>query len=845
MEIIEVIFMSETAVKDKKVNITIPCIVKPTEPNQIPLLIFWITRVFQIGEKFYTTLDSLLILDQCKDYVLKNLDIISAISKFPKENLKAFCQELDNKFWDNREQFLNLLNCKIEMPKNKGSFGETEGDISLFPNEKLFQNENGNVGVGFPTIYEFVMREKEGKLEFSQETIDAYKNLPDEVNFYEHEISIKNLPAEELQSWEADKIIENIDYLSNKQLLELNTKRIEYLYYLKNKSDNFNDDIKQKVFARFVESDSNFIKSFTAKEFIDWNNYINIESFSDLNIDVIIGLVEHLVNNENLSVNFVKKIFYSLHGLLQSDYNVHLAQIGTINGDPKLWRIFNENLFAKMVQYQNYIDFKKIFIFSTPSDSHAVSQVKQNVNGIGDSVTKNFLEFLYKGREQKNFDNLLRNEYFSKLIFQVLNIPLNEILNFYLPWSGKNRIAEFPSKYVHDLIKDIDSLAPQQKSLAYEILITKVNVNYELINNLPIEIIYTNLNQIKSKALANLPKERFEKLIDYFVKNGTIGFGGFRKILVGLYDKFNDVEPSKIFDLMMCLPINDDSQKSGNINKLKQYFNDLFSKGKVNSTWRLKFFQYIFSKKWEMNDLVLDTLPQIVNYFSVEQIYDNLDKIQKHGLIDENFTKCNELQKFIYAKGKIQKITIWQEILKNNIMLIINLHDYEKTLELIKNSDTEFLKSIAQNIKPDKLFKFNDFVNIAYNENKNILQEMLKSNPDLVNDIDDNEIFINLMMKDEQIDRELLGIVSSKINRNKFSQLVRWSKNQTNLPSHVELIFSQFAEKNLSNDDNYWYTFDLDSRIIVLNAYFNHINNEIPQDIVKNYYYLKSICLKQ
>lgn len=228
-------------------------------------------------------------------------------------------------------------------------FHVTQSNL-LRPQKQLLSLGDEELGsvilVDFKTAYKIVVGEE---LDLSPDLEEIYKNWPDEVKSYEYARTSVKVSKYKLDQWEPKKIINYINYFSREQLFQLSDIKIsDCILYIRNLNNNYLGELKQKKFTKFIELIPQAINYLSLEEIIEWHQFINIEAFAELYAKQCIDLIKYFKENDNLSEEFAKKIFYS--------FDQNIKKMNT-NNKESLKNIFNEKLFEKMVIYKDYIDF--------------------------------------------------------------------------------------------------------------------------------------------------------------------------------------------------------------------------------------------------------------------------------------------------------------------------------------------------------------------------------------------------------------------------------------------------------------------------------------------------------
>ncbi len=599
-----------------------------------------------------------------------------------------------------------------------------------FLNSKdLFIEKNGEVKVPLPILYEVVTGRK---LNLSQEVMDAYTNFDtSNPELFDYEVTIDRLRGQEINNVSVEDLVEHIALLRSAQLNSLKTDKIlQCIFYVLKPERNYTAERKNDLLRVFVNLNSNIINSLTAQQIVELFDYIDI-NHCNIDNNKLINLVNYIKHGNNVPISLSEKVFKLL----------------TNNNTVKQNFIRDEEFFAKIVEFQNVIEFDKFFELRYDCFRSMIG------GGDNDILLNNFLNYLGRNIENDNVQSLVRGPFLNLYCDKVLNCAqIKNILEFFRD-VDEGSISKFPNEKVRELITFIrENKTHQDTGLAKSILMKKIRYYPEFILYFTPEEIETNYNYIGARILKYLNVGKFTDLINYFLDKKSIGFEWLKKVFATAYfnrDLFKTMQPKQIFDLIIYCKINEnDFEKQ---ERLKLYFNDLCQ----NSAKNVDFLKYIAEKVSKVPKYILKIVPQAINYVLIEQIYARFDYF--FDLIDGKFMHFNDLVNFVYGK------------------------------------------------KDDNGIK--------------ILQKILKNSPDFINEINNNEILLDLMVKDE----ELLNVIAPKIKDSKFSLLMRFGqKNYSvdNMPENIKSFFLILIEKKLFENKSF-YNLDFESRIFATKLYFD------------------------
>lgn len=660
-----------------------------------------------------------------------------------------------------------------------------------FLNSKdLFMEKNGEVKVPFPILYEVVTGKK---LNLSQEVMEAYTNFnTSNPELFDYEVTIDRLRGQEINNVSVEDLVENIALLRSAQLNLLTTDKIlQCISYVLKPERNYSDERRNSLFNVFVNINSNVINRLTNSKIVELYNYIDTNNLRLLNTDKIWGCISYIKDSRRnytsekrsdllrVFVNLNSNIINSLtaqqivelwdcidinHCNISNDKLIDLVdyiklgnnvptglaekvfKLLTNNNTVKQNFMRDEGFFAKIVEFQNVIEFDNFF-------ERRYDRFKSMIDGGGnDALLDNFLDYLCSNIENANVQILIRGPFLNLYCDNFLKIAVIESILEFFRGLKESSFSKFPNERVEDLIKFIrENKTYQDVVLAKLILMEKIRYYPEFILYFTPGETVANYNYIGARTLKYLNVEKFTNLINYFLDKKSIGFEWLKKVFATSYfnnDLFKTMQPQQIFDFITYCQIGDNEIEKQD--RLKLYFNDLCP----NSAENVDFLKYIARKASEVPKYILKIVPQAINYVPIEQIYDRFDYFS--DLIDGKFMHFNDLVNFVYDK------------------------------------------------KDDNGIK--------------ILQKILKNNPDFINEINNNEILLDLMEKNE----ELLNVIVPKIENSKFSLLMRFGQENysVDMSENIKTFFLILIEKNLFENKSF-YNFDFKSRIFATKLYFD------------------------
>lgn len=244
----------------------------------------------------------------------------------------------------------------------------------------------------------------------------------------------------------------------------------------------------------FVNLNSNIINSLTAQQIVELFDYIDI-NHCNIDNNKLINLVNYIKHGNNVPISLSEKVFKLL----------------TNNNTVKQNFIRDEEFFAKIVEFQNVIEFDKFFERRYDCFRSMIG------GGDNDILLNNFLNYLGRNIENDNVQSLVRGPFLNLYCDKVLNCAqIKNILEFFRD-VDEGSISKFPNEKVRELITFIrENKTHQDTGLAKSILMKKIRYYPEFILYFTPEEIETNYNYIGARILKYLNVGKFTDLINYF-----------------------------------------------------------------------------------------------------------------------------------------------------------------------------------------------------------------------------------------------------------------------------------------------------------------------------------------
>lgn len=766
----------------------------------------------------------------------------------------------------------------------------------IFLNSKdLFIEKNGEVKVPFPILYEVVTGKK---LNLSQEVMDAYRNFDtSNPELFDYEVTIDKLKGKEINNISVEDLVENIALLKPAQLKSLNIDKIlQCISYVLEPERNYTNERRNNLFSVFVNINIGTINNLENAQIVELYNYIDSNNFKYLGSDKISECISYIQaperNYSNEKRSDLLRVFVNLSPYIINyltaqqivelcDYmdinhcnmnnnklidlvnyikrgnNVPISlsekvfKLLTNNNTVKRNFINDEEFFAKIVEFQNVIEFDKFF-------ERRYDRFRLMRSDVGnDDLLNNFLKYLVNNIENANAQRLVRGPFLNLYRDNFLKVALiKDILEFFRDVE-ENSFSKFPNERVEELIDFIrKNKTHQDAGLAKSILMQKIKYYPEYILYFTPEEIETDYSYIGARTLKYLSAEKFTNLINYFLDKKNIGFEWLKKVLATSYfnrDLFRAIQPQQIFDLIIYCQINDsDFEKQ---ERLKLYFNDLYPSSAKN----VDFLKYVAGKVSEVSKYILKIVPQALNYVPIEQIYNRFDYFS--DLIDGKFTHFNDLVNFVYDKKDDNSIKILQKILKNNPTFINGINNCKNSLDLMEK-DEDLLNVVATKIENSKFSMLIRFGKDNYSINEmpeniksiflSLIEKNLFGNKSFYNFDFDSRIFVTKLYFDSEEDEEktktllknflldskyifeTIKYVKNNSNENNFVNTIKEviSSEFTNLPAEAMLELS-ILDENYKNEFISIFPSNISSDYVfieILNKYENLITDMLQNE---------------